>query len=137
MVRGTTRDPALAPEIESAGAEAFIGDPDVVGTLVPAFLQVSAVCILLGSAAGDPEQLAALHGTRLEMLLQKLIDTTARGVVYEAAGSVPRSVLDAGADAVRQSCERSRIPYGLITADPGDFEAWLDSAMAGFEAVLT
>ena len=31
---------------------------------------------------------AALHGSRLAMMLTQTIDTTVRGIVYEAAGSV-------------------------------------------------
>ena len=74
-----------------------MGDPDVVGTLVRSFEHVSVACVLLGSAEGTPAQLAALHGTRLEMLLARMLDTTVRGIVYEASGSVDRDVLAAGA----------------------------------------
>jgi hypothetical protein len=108
-----------------------------VGTLVPALQQVSVACILLGSAVGDPGAIAALHGTRLEMLLSKLLDTTARGIVYEAAGSVPGHVLKNGAQLVRAAGERSRIPYALIQADPNDPRAWLDAAGEAVERVLT
>ena len=87
-VRGTTRDPDRRTEIEASGAEPFIGDPNVVGTLAPALAHVGVACILLGSAIGTEEQLAALHGTRLDMLLERMLDTTVRGVVYQAAGSV-------------------------------------------------
>ena len=76
--------------------------------------------MLLGSAVGSAEQLAALHGTRLEMLLTRMLDTTVRGIVYEAAGSVDRALLDAGAALVRERCEDSRIPFALLDADPGD-----------------
>ncbi len=95
-----------------------MGDPDVVGTLVRSFEHVSVACVLLGSAEGTPAQLAALHGTRLEMLLARMLDTTVRGIVYEASGSVDREVLAAGADLVRKRCEDSRIPYALLGAGP-------------------
>ena len=65
-----------------------MGDPDRIGTLIPALQHVSVACVLLGSATGEEDHVAALHGTRLEMLLAKLLDTTARGIVYEARGSV-------------------------------------------------
>ena len=89
-VRGTTRDPARVDAIEAAGVEAYVGDPDRIATLAPALEHVGVACLLLGSAIGDPEQLEALHGTRLEMLLTRMLDTTVRGVVYECAGSVDR-----------------------------------------------
>jgi uncharacterized protein YbjT (DUF2867 family) len=135
-VRGTTRDPARAGEIEAIGAEAVVGDPDVIATLARSLEHVSVACVLLGSAAGSPEQLAALHGTRLEMLLTRMIDTTVRGIVYDAAGSVDRALLEAGAALVRERCEDSRIPYALLDADPGDWSAWTSAAVRGVEGVL-
>ena len=101
------------PDIEAGGAEAVLADPDRVATLVPAFDHVTVACILLGSAVGSEEQLAALHGTRLEMLLTKLVDTTARGVVYEVRGSVPGAVLAAGAERVRKFARRSLAGYAI------------------------
>jgi uncharacterized protein YbjT (DUF2867 family) len=116
-VRGTTRAPSRVPEIEAAGAEAWVADPDRVGTLVPALAQVAVVCSLLGSATGSAEELGALHGTRLEMLLERILDTPVRGFLYEASGSVEPAVLAAGAERVRSSCERSRIPFVLLETD--------------------
>jgi nucleoside-diphosphate-sugar epimerase len=135
-VRGTTRHPARAAEIEAIGAEAVVGDPDVVATLARSLEHVSVACVLLGSAHGSAEHLAALHGTRLEMLLTRMLDTTVRGIVYEAAGSVDRAVLDAGAALVRERCEDSRIPYALLNADPADSSAWTSAAVRGVESVL-
>jgi nucleoside-diphosphate-sugar epimerase len=128
-VRGTTRDPRRAAAIEDAGAEAVVGDPDVIGTLARSFEHVAVACILLGSAVGATEQLAALHGTRLEMLLARMVDTTVRGVIYEAAGSVDRALLEAGAAMVGERCEDARIPYGLLRADPADPGAWTAAAV--------
>ena len=135
-VRGTTRDPGRRAEIEAAGAEAVIGDPDVVATLARSLEHVSIACVLLGSAVGSPEQLAALHGTRLEMLLTRMLDTTVRGIVYEAAGSVDAALLGAGAARVRERCEDSRIPYALLEADPADVDAWTDAAVAAVNRAL-
>ena len=98
-VRGTTRSVARSGQIEAAGAQAFVGDPDRVATLAPAFEHVGVACVLLGTATGTPVQLEALHGTRLDMLLERMLDTTVRGVVYEAAGSVQRALLTAGSAA--------------------------------------
>ncbi len=135
-VRGTTRDPGSRAAIEAIGAEAYVGDPDRVATLAPALDQVTVACVLLGSAVAPPEQLAALHGTRLEMLLTRIVDTTVRGVVYEAAGSVDPDVLAAGAALVRERCEDSRIPYSLLDADPGEPAAWTAAAVAAVQLAL-
>jgi uncharacterized protein YbjT (DUF2867 family) len=135
-VRGTTRDPERAGEIEAIGAEAVVGDPDVVATLARSLEHVSVACVLLGSAVGSPEQLAALHGTRLEMLLTRMIDTTVHGIVYEASGSVDRALLDAGAALVRERCEDARIPFALLDADPAGWSAWTSAAVRGVEGVL-
>src|SRR5438270_13404 len=81
-VRGTTRAASRVREIEAAGAEAVLGDPDRVATLAPAFEHIAVACLLLGSA-DDP----SVHGPRLEMLLTRLVDTTMRGIVYEVSGS--------------------------------------------------
>jgi threonine dehydrogenase-like Zn-dependent dehydrogenase len=135
-VRGTTRDPNRRAEIEAAGAEPFVGDPNLVGTLAPALAHVGVTCILLGSARGTPEELAALHGTRLDMLLERMLDTTVRGVVYQAAGSVEAALLRSGADRVRHACERSLIPYELLTADPAAAEAWVPQAVEAVQRAL-
>jgi hypothetical protein len=42
---------------------------------------VSALCWLLGSVGGEAG--TALHGPRLESMLEALVDTHVRGVVYE------------------------------------------------------
>ena len=135
-VRGTTRDPARAPEIEAAGVEAVVGDPDVVATLARSLEHVSVACVLLGSAVGSPEQLAALHGTRLDMLLTLMVDTTVRGIVYEAEGSVDPAVLEAGAALVRARCEDARIPHVLLRADPPDHRVWSVGAAAAVQRAL-
>jgi NAD(P)H-binding len=132
-VRATTRDPAHVPAIEAAGAEAVVGDPDRVATVAPAFEHVGAAVILLGSAVGSPEALAALHGTRLDMLLLRMLDSTVRGIVYEASGRVDSSILGAGAQRVRTFCEGSRIPYVLLDVDGG---AWPEGAADAIESVL-
>jgi hypothetical protein len=136
-VRGTTRSEASLAAIEAAGAEAVLGDPDVVGTLVGSFEHVSVACLLLGSADGAPAHLTALHGTRLDMLLARMLDTTVRGVVYEAAGSVDPDVLGAGAALVGERCEDSRIPYVLLGADPvADLRAWTAAAVGAVHRTL-
>jgi NAD(P)-dependent dehydrogenase (short-subunit alcohol dehydrogenase family) len=136
-VRATTRDPERLGELEELGAEAVLADPDRVATLARAFEHVSAAYVLLGSASGSGEQLEALHSTRLDMLLSKMIDSTVRGIVYEAQGSVPEGVLAGGAHRVQAFCEDSRVPYALLRSAHTDFPRWLAEAVGALETVLS
>ncbi len=130
-VRGTTRRQAQLQAIEQTGAEAVLGDPDRIATLAPALANVGVVAFLLGSAHGTNEQLEALHGPRLEMLLTRVLDSPARGFLYEAAGSAETAMLDGGARLVSQFCERSHIPYRNITdADPDALADAVDALLA-------
>jgi uncharacterized protein YbjT (DUF2867 family) len=131
-VRGTTRTPDRQTEIEAAGAEPVIADPDRVGTLIPAFAGVTVMCILLGSATGTPDHLTALHTTRLDMLLQRTIDTTIHGLLYEAAGTVDVDLLATGAELVTKKCEQSNIRYALLKSEAH----WLTEATGAIEALL-
>ena len=113
-VRGTSRrEDGLAP-IEAAGIEPALAEPDRVGTVLELVGDVAIVFHLLGSAEGEPEALADIHGPRLERLLEKLVDTPVRGVVYEAFGSVDAAVLAAGAELVRSAGGTWRIPFEVV-----------------------
>jgi hypothetical protein len=118
------------------GAEAFVGDPDRVATMTPALEHVSVACLLLGSATGEHEALAALHGSRLDMLLERMIDTTVRGVVYEASGTVDPELLRVGSERVRWACDRSLIPYQLLLSDPVETGAWVSAAAGAVQLAL-
>jgi uncharacterized protein YbjT (DUF2867 family) len=135
-IRATSRRGERRAAIEAAGAEFHRGDPDRIGTLTYALDGATILCWLLGSASGPPEALAALHGSRLAMLLERTVDTTIRGVVYEAAGTVDAGVLERGAEAVRRACAYSEIPYRLLRADPADPGAWLGSARLAVDELL-
>src|SRR5829696_2656634 len=95
-VRGTSRREEGLGAIEAAGIEPALADPDRPGTLLDLVADVAVVAYLLGSAAGEPEAVAAIHGPRLERLLEHLVDTPVRGFVYEAAGSLDGDLLDGG-----------------------------------------
>jgi hypothetical protein len=136
-VRVVTRDERRRPEIEAAGCECWIGTPDVIGTLRYALDNVTILLWLLGTATGAPEQLAALHGPRLRMMLEKTTDTTVRGVVLEAVGPVGPAILAAGVEEVRRARATNEIPYALVEADPADRAAWLTAARAAIEVLLT
>jgi len=135
-VRGTTRAERGRAAIEASGAEAWIGDPDRIATISYALDGVTILCWLMGSARGTPEQLAALHGSRLKMLLERTIDTTVRGLLYEASGSVDAALLAQGAATVRAACDYSEIPHALLEADPVDHAGWLAAALARVEELL-
>ena len=135
-VRAVTRRGAARPAIEAAGAECWIGDPDVVGTLRYALDNVTLRLWLLGTASGPPERVAALHGPRLRMMLDKTTDTTVRGVVYEAAGTVDPAVLAHGVEEVRRAHRLNEIPYALLVADRADPVAWPAAARAAIDALL-
>jgi uncharacterized protein YbjT (DUF2867 family) len=112
-VRGTTRSEARMAGIAAAGAEPYVGDPDRIGTLMGALGGVTVVCWLLG---GVPD--ADLHGGRLRMLFEKLVDTPVRGVVYERARPEGEAI-------ARDAAERWRIPVEVI--DPaGDARTAVD-----------
>jgi hypothetical protein len=136
LVRGTTRDPRKAAAIEAAGAEPVVADPDRVATLMGALDGVSVVAILLGSADGSRSELEALHGTRLQMLLTKLVDTKVRGVAYEVRGGVAGEILEAGAERVRAYAYSSHAACELLAADPGHPASWVADAVGAVERVL-
>ncbi len=123
-VRAVTRTEEGRAAIEATGAECWIGDPDRIGTLRYALESVTIVVWALGTASGDAEKVGALHGSRLTMLLERTVDTTARGFVYEASGTVPAGALERGAAEVRRMCELNEVPYVLLQADPADSQAW-------------
>jgi nucleoside-diphosphate-sugar epimerase len=116
QVRGTTRGPGL-DEIEGAGLEAVVADPERPGTILELVGDVTVVVWLLGSAEGGDELLRAIHGPRLERLLEALVDTPVRGFAYEVTGSVPDALLQGGRAQVERAAETWRIPFGLLEAD--------------------
>ena len=83
-------------------------DPERLATLTPQLESVSVVCWLFGGSASE-----ALHGDRLESLLEYLVDTPVRGFVYERSPDHPR-----GEQIVARAHETFRIPCAVIA--PGD-----------------
>ena len=119
-MRAVTRTEAGRAAIEAAGGECWIGDPDVVGTLRYALESVTIVVWALGTATGSAEAVAALHGPRLEMMLSKVIDTTVRGVVYEAAGTIAPRAFATGIAELERMGRLNEIPHAVVDADPAD-----------------
>jgi uncharacterized protein YbjT (DUF2867 family) len=136
-LRGTTRDPEHVADIEAAGIEPAVADPDRPGTLLDLVGDVTVVHWLLGTAQAEPEVIVAIHGVRLQALLERLVDTPVRGFVYEAAGDVQRQQLERGAGLVRSAAETWRIPVEVVEADPADFDPWLDAMSAATQRLVT
>jgi uncharacterized protein YbjT (DUF2867 family) len=116
-VRGTTRSEEAFAAIEAAGIEAVLADPDRPDTLLELVGDVTAVHWLLGSAVGDPENVEAIHGSRLERFLERLVETPVRRFVYEAGGSVDPSILSRGVSAVEVAAKTWRIPVEIVDGD--------------------
>jgi uncharacterized protein YbjT (DUF2867 family) len=133
-VRAVTRREERRADIEAAGCECWIGDPDRIGTLRYALDNVTVLLWLLGTATGP--NVADLHGSRLRMMLEKVTDTTVRGVLYEAAGTVDAQALQHGAAEVARARELNEIPGALLEVDPRDQEAWVGAAREGIERLL-
>ncbi|MEA2484137.1 MAG: hypothetical protein QOC55_2084 [Thermoleophilaceae bacterium] len=102
---------------------------------MPHVANTSAMVWLMGSAVG--EDVEALHRTRLQTVLERLVDTPVRGMVYEAAGTLPAQLLREGAAAVRKASAIWQMPFAIVEQDPRDREAWLAAMLAGVETVLS
>ena len=133
-VRAVTRSEERRAEIEAAGCECWIGDPDRIGTLRYALDNVTVLLWLLGTATGP--NVADLHGSRLRMMLEKVTDTTVRGVLYEAAGSVAPASLRVGAAELARARELNEIPGALLKADPADQATWVAVARDAIDRLL-
>ncbi len=105
-VRGTSRREEGLAAIEAAGIEPAIADPERPGTILELVVDVTVLVLLLGSATGSEEELAAIHGPRLERLMEHLVETPVRGVVYEG--------IEAGEAIVRNAARTWRIPVRIL-----------------------
>jgi uncharacterized protein YbjT (DUF2867 family) len=121
-VRGTSRREEGLAAIEAAGIEPAFADPDRPGTILELVGDVAVLVLLLGGATGSDEVLAAIHGPRLERLMEHLVDTPVRGVVYEGT--------EAGGEIVNAAGRRWRIPVAVV-AGGADLAAAIASTLAG------
>jgi uncharacterized protein YbjT (DUF2867 family) len=135
-VRGTSRREEGLAAIEAAGIEPALADPDRVGTLIELVGDVAVVAILLGGAGGAAEEVAAIHGPRLERLMEHLVDTPVRGVLYMAAGEVDPALLAGGAEIVTAASRTWRIPVEVLTAAPEPPEPWAEQVAAAASRLL-
>ena len=121
-VRAVTRDESKRTLLEAAGCECWIGDPDRIGTLRYALENATVLLWLLGTV-----DVPVLHGSRLAMMLERSVDTTVRGVLYEGR---------AGEAVVQAAHDRHGIPIAFLDEDAADVEAWVAGARAGIDALL-
>lgn len=121
-VRGTSRSAEGLAAIEAAGIEAALADPDRPGTILELVGDVAVLVLLLGGIRGSAEEVGAIHGPRLERLLEHLVETPVRGVVYEGTPE--------GAAIVQAASERWRIPCEAVASD-ADLAASVRGILAG------
>lgn len=135
--RGTSRSAATLAEIEASGIEAVEADPDRIGTVVEAIEGVTIIFWLLGSAAGDPDRVAALHGDRLERLLEEIVDTPVRGVAYELTGGVEQAQALYALELLRAAGERWHMPFEVVDVDPREHDLWLEGMLGAADGLLS
>lgn len=136
-VRITTRTESARAAIEATGAECLIGTPDRLATLRGALDGVTIACWLLATAKGDPAQVQALHGSRVESFLNQAIDTTVRGFVYEATSvATAEEKHDEGERIVRAISEGNAIPAAILRADAEDSRMWQAQAWDAIDGLL-
>jgi predicted dinucleotide-binding enzyme len=123
-VRGTSRKPRPTAD----GIEVITADPDRLVTMMPAIEGVSVVCWLMGTADNP-----ALHGERLESMLEHIVDTPVRGFVYETGG-VPRPAGTAAAERVARTYS---MPVEVVDADPSQHADWTAATAAAVQRVLS
>jgi len=149
-LRVTTRSDAGRAAIEATGAECWIGTPDRLATLRGALDNVTVACWMLAGAGGDREEVAALHASRLEFFLSQAIDTTVRGLIYDAwpsgLGGVCAETLASGRRIVESLTQLNAIPAAVLApgaecaggdgrCDDTD-EAWLAAASRAVDSLL-
>jgi uncharacterized protein YbjT (DUF2867 family) len=118
-VRGTSRREEGLAAIEAVGIEAALADPEQPATVLDLVADVTVLYWLLGSASGERQDIEAIHGSRLERLLERLVETPVRRFVYEAFGSVDGKVLADGVALVQRAGETWRIPVEVLRGDEG------------------
>lgn len=140
-IRVVTRQPSKHQRIASFGGEPVEGDPDRIGTFRGAFDHATLLIIALGNVQSvnglTKEECATnLHTHRLDMLLERAIDTTIRGILYETVGDVEPGLLTEGAALVKKRCEFNKIPFGFIDCSDSSPDEWGRSAVAASDLLF-
>ena len=74
-----------------------------------------------------------LHGDRLQMMMERTIDTTARGVIYETFGAHGAR----GEEIVVRMADKNEIPYFLVDVDPASQEEWVAKMHEGIDLIVS
>jgi hypothetical protein len=136
-VRLVTSAAARGKEIEALGGECFTGTPNRLASMRGALEHVTIACWLLADASGGEELTQALNGSRLERFLCDAVDSTLRGFVYEAGGSIlPAGVLAEGKRIALETAARNSIPLAILTSDPRELDEWRLQAVEAVGSLL-
>lgn len=125
-VRGTSRTEDGLAAIGEAGVEPAFADPLQPHTVLELVGDVTIVLWLFASAKGPPEELSAIHGPRLERLMERLIETPVRGFVYEMKGTVDPILLEHGSEVLEAAGDTWRVGISCVFVDPGDPHDWAE-----------
>ena len=129
-VRGTSRTEEGLVAIGEAGIEPALADPLHPHTVLELVGDVTIVLWVLASAQGPPEELSAIHGSRLERLMERLIETPVRGFVYEMKGTVNPILLEHGSEVLGAAGDTWRVGISSVFVDPRDPHDWAQTMAA-------
>jgi len=118
------------------GVERFDADPERPGTLKSALEQVTIACWLFGSDERDQERVETLNAARLERFLHQTIDSSVRGLLYEAAGSAGEELLARGLATVREFAQQNAIPLAVLACDAREAQQWLAEALEAVTSLV-
>jgi hypothetical protein len=96
-----------------------------------ALVGTTIVCWLMGTA-----QSRELHGGRLRMLCEKVVDTPVRGLIYEAGGPVPFEWRQEGEMIARAARATWNIPLEVVETDPAECDGWRTDMVAAVTRLL-
>jgi nucleoside-diphosphate-sugar epimerase len=125
-VRGTSRTEDGLAAISEAGIEPALADPLQPHTVLDLVGDVAIVLWLFASAQGPPEELSAIHGPRLERLMERLVETPVRGFVYEMKGTVDPILLEHGNEVLEAAGDTWRVGISCVFVDPEDPHDWAE-----------
>lgn len=125
-VRGTSRTEDGLAAIREAGIEPALADPLHPHTVLELVGDVAVVLWVFASAKGPPEELSAIHGSRLERLMERLIETPVRGFVYEMKGTIDPILLEHGSEVLEAAGDTWRVGISCVFVDPRDPRDWAE-----------
>ncbi|HEY0276978.1 MAG TPA: NAD(P)H-binding protein [Solirubrobacterales bacterium] len=135
-VRGTSRDEEGLAAIEAAGIEPARADPEKPATILELVDDVAVVVWLMGNATGEDDEVAAIHGPRLESLLERFVETPVRGFIYEGVGTAYPKLLVGGAELVRNAERTWRIPVTVTETAREHGPQWVEELEAAVAEIL-